>query len=317
MVEQSAEDLPVARPAKQPRALRSVQVKRETPTRFHELLSVNSVLELGYALHVTNDQKAANSKAAITARQLIEEFQSWHAPTGSPDHIYLFQMRQLVLKLGQGITRRKQTFLNETEAADHERAQQLARLNTARNDDFWFAFWGKAATTAGVMAVAAAIGFALAESLLPFAPVRTEHQQDALNAAGYWPGILVAGVFAAITRNVSKWLSQQNLEKIFAHCEMAHRQAWWRYQKGKLAEYEHTEGEIRRLFFEYTGYKAPRCLSYSAIINEELDTDRSITRERAKLSENLLVRTLARFRRMRRAHFRRIRRNGTNGPTIA
>src|ERR1700732_2341229 len=100
--------------------------------RYHRLLDVNSVLELGYATHVCNDPKTETTRAGRTARQLMDEFLSWHAPQGSLDHVYHFKMRQLVLKLGNGITRRKQTYLKEVEAADHKRAEELKALNTAR-----------------------------------------------------------------------------------------------------------------------------------------------------------------------------------------
>lgn len=285
------------------------------PLRFDKLLDINSVLELGYSVHVSNDAKTENTKAGRTARQLLEEFLAWRAPLGSPDYVYLFKVRQLILTLGQGITRRKQTYLKECEAADHKRAEDLKQLNTSRNDDFWYAFWFRAATAAGIMAVAAAIGFALSESVLPFVPLHTEQHQEALNKAGFWPSILVAGVFAAVSRNIAKWLAQQKLEKVFRDYEIARQQAWIRYQKGKLKEYERTEDEVRRIFFDYTGRKAAKCVSYAAILNEEISTDKSLHREREKLSASIMTKTLLRFQQYRKARAlaKRKKLNGTNG----
>jgi hypothetical protein len=267
--------------------------KQSELLRFDRVLDVSSVLELGYSVHVSNDPKTNRTKAGIAARQLLDELLSWKAPTGSPDHVYLFKVREVVIKLGNGITRRKQTYREEVDAANHKRVEELKALNIARNDDFWFALWVRSATAAGIMAIAAAIGFALAESVLPFVPLHTEH---AVEQAGYWPSILLAGVFAAISRNIAKWLSQLKFEHVFRDYEIARQQAWMRYQKGKLNEYELAEKDIRRFFHEYTGRKAPQCVSYAAILNEEISTDKSLNRERAKLSENVLVRTLAKLR---------------------
>lgn len=295
-------------------SLRKIESMRPLPSKmplkFDQLLDVNSVLELGYSVHVTNDPKNEATKAGRTARQLIDEFQSWRAPVGSPDHVYLFKMKQLALTLGNGITRRKVTYLKEVEAADHKRTEALDRLTASRNDDFWWNFWLKAAAAAGIMAIAAAIGFALASTVLPFVPLRTEHAQNAVSEAGYWPSILVGGVFAALSRNVAKWLTQQRLEGVFREYEVARQQAWIRYQRGKLSEYERTEGEIRRLFYEYTGRRPARCVSYCAILNEEINTDKLLHRERKKMSENVLSRTLARFQKFRKSRALAKRKNG-------
>src|SRR5262249_17256485 len=102
------------------------------------LPNVDEVMDLGYAMHASDDPALFDTEARKLACQIMEEFRTLRpTPGNDTEAAYLACARGIVLAHGGAIRRRKREWKDALEAAKRGREQSLERMQESSKYHAW------------------------------------------------------------------------------------------------------------------------------------------------------------------------------------
>lgn len=258
---------------------------------FSQNLNINNVLELGYVLHVVNEEEAnvlagkPPSTSGQIARRQINDLMRLKASPNTKDDEYLLKVRSIILSLGRGITRRKEAYKQEIKNAEQFKIEALKQYNLNRTEIFW-------KTVATRAFLAGGIGIALMQTLLALFEIKLTANSNALNDAGLAPSVFVGLIFIGLTKVVTQKLDDFKLSNIYTHYDWLVHQAQLNYVTGKLNEYKRAENEVTKYWHEYTKKRVPKTINFSNVLQEDIDILENWFKEREKFNTGMVKKAL-------------------------
>jgi len=106
------------------------------------LPNVDEVMDIGYALHASDDPALRDTEAQKLARQIVDDFRVLH-PENYTEAAYLSCARSIVLAFGRAISRRKEQWKDQLRAAQLERQQAVEKMRETSVKNAWLLafFW--------------------------------------------------------------------------------------------------------------------------------------------------------------------------------
>src|SRR5262249_35211949 len=110
---------------------------RLSPEAKIRLPNVDEALNIGYAIHSSDDPALRDKLTQENARLVAKKFLALEAQAGSPDDAYLNSVRAIVLSQGRGISRRKERYIQDLKAAQLQRRRRRNSIRQSRRSNDW------------------------------------------------------------------------------------------------------------------------------------------------------------------------------------
>ncbi len=234
------------------------------------LPNVDEALDIGYALHAADDPALAGTNQQAEARLIYTQFSNLKTEPGTPEDAYLRCIHGIVLSHARGISRRKDHWIKELNAAASDCKKKLDKIREAHwKTNGLNAVW--------IMLKPLALGLSgyLAAQLLELILPAGVHEQTGTKL----PSILVALVFVLIGRSVTFLIHDAKRSRIDNELKARNYHATLAYELGKRQEYRIYRQRLCEAWLQYTGEEYPQTASYELVMAGDIETRQRIERE--------------------------------------
>lgn len=227
------------------------------------LPNVDEVINIGYAFHAVDDPALVGKQSQAVARQVVERFLALKAEPGTFEDAYLSAIKAIVLSHGRGLTRKKERYIKDLEAAREEKERLEEQIRESRK------YTGKLAVMWKVLGpvILGVLGYLVAQVLSPIVPEQVTDQ-----TGDKAPSILMGLVFVYIGRWLSTWYSNLVRNKIIAAYDSRCYLAELHYDLGKMKENRTYRAQLCEEWKQYTGEDFPDTASYLMIMEGDIET---------------------------------------------
>jgi len=256
------------------------------------LPNVDEVMDIGYALHASDDPALRDTEAQKLARQIVDDFRVLH-PENYTEAAYLSCARSIVLAFGRAISRRKEQWKDELRAAQLERQQAVEKMRETSVKNAWLlAFFWK--TMPAVMLFMT--GLVITQTVDPL-------PSDATKTMTWVASVIGGGLLALIGRWVGLWVRDLHRNGIEVRYNSQLFQAHILYEEKKAEELRYYRARMCEAWEQYAGEKYPNTASYELVMAGDIETRREVERSRLSFTNKTTLRlmlTLARLLRGKR-----------------
>jgi len=257
------------------------------------LPNVDEVMDLGYAMHASDDPALFDTEARKLACQIMQEFRSLRAEPGNDTEAgYLACARGIVLAHGGAIRRRKREWKDALEGAKREREQSLERMQESSKHYAWYLTLLWKLMPPAVL-VLTGIVVAQTSDKLP---------DDMTKTLTWLISFAVGGAFALVGRYIGIWWRDTKRNAVEVKYNSDLFQAHITYEKGKAKEHRYFREPMCEAWETYTGEKFPATASYELVMAGDIEDREVMERQRQKYNRATvwLLRRLARLLRGRK-----------------
>jgi hypothetical protein len=234
------------------------------------LPNVDEALDIGYALHAADDPALEGKIQQQEAQYVYDSFRGLKAEPNSAEDAYLRCIHGIVLSHARGITRRKDLWIKDLQAAAKCRSDELDKIREAhwKNNGLnviWILLKPLILGISGYL-VAQLLGLILPEEV---------HQQTGTKL----PSILVGLVFILIGRSITFLVKEAQRTQIETEFKVRSYQAILAYDLGKRQEYRLYRLRLCEAWLHYTGEEYPVTASYEMVMAGDIETREKMERQ--------------------------------------
>lgn len=233
----------------------SIRLGHEAKIR---LPTPDEVMDLGLARHAADDRTLTGTIAQQDARQLVSNFMELKPRDGNDVEVaYISGAQAIALSHGRALTRRKEAWQAEMNAAQEHRELELGYLRQARHQNAYLnVAWSLLAPS-----ILALTGYLVAQVIGPWLP------DEITSQTGHkLPSILMSAVFVFVGRVTSFLIAdfQRSLIDLQYHARI--HVAQMAYAEGKLKEHKLYRTRLCDAWEQYTGEKFLATSSYEMVL---------------------------------------------------
>jgi len=232
--------------------LRDFFLSKEAQIR---LPNVDEILNLGYMVHVADDESAGEAARSL-AKQSLQEFMELKA-TNEIETAYLQSARGVMLSMGRGITRKKKEWEKALIEAESDRKKKLTQMNESQTNNFWLSLVWR---LLGPITLAL-LGYVTAQAISYMIPAFVSSQ-----TGRFAPSVVLGLVFVFMGRWISYWMYTRKRDAIDLEFRSRSFQAQLAYDFGKLQEYRLYREQLCEAWREYSGEEYPQKASYALVM---------------------------------------------------